>query len=225
MKTIGILGGMGPQATVLLMQKVVDAVPNAQDDADHVPLIVYQNPQVPSRIAALIDGDSDVDPAPVLRNMAQTLINAGSQALAMPCNTAHHYAAEFEGLGVPFISMVDSTAAKLSLRASGGKVVGMLASPAVKLTGTFDAAFKAHQITALWVEEDALLELIQKMKRGHGKKEELQRIADVMVRQGADQLLVACTELSVLTDVLRGYNWVDSLDILVEEIVRFAKSD
>jgi aspartate racemase len=64
MRRVGILGGMGPQATLLLMQKVIDAVP-AVDDADHIPLLVDQNPQVPSRIRRLIEGTGD-DPAPVL---------------------------------------------------------------------------------------------------------------------------------------------------------------
>ncbi|MGB4909635.1 MAG: aspartate racemase, partial [Tabrizicola sp.] len=58
MRRIGILGGMGPQATLLLMQKLIDAVP-AADDADHIPLLVDQNPQVPSRIRRLIEGTGE----------------------------------------------------------------------------------------------------------------------------------------------------------------------
>ncbi len=87
-RTVGILGGMGPEATVLLMQKVIAAVP-ARDDSDHVPLIVDQNSQVPSRIRRLIEGVGE-DPAPVLAAMARRLEAAGAEALAMPCNTAHH---------------------------------------------------------------------------------------------------------------------------------------
>jgi aspartate racemase len=90
MKPVGILGGMGPEATVHLMQMVIDAVA-ARDDADHVPLIVHQNPAVPSRIRRLIDGTGD-DPGPVLAQMARDLAAAGAVALAMPCNTAHAYA-------------------------------------------------------------------------------------------------------------------------------------
>ena len=65
-RTIGILGGMGPEATILLQQKVLAAV-QARDDADHIPLLIDMNPQVPSRIAHLIDGDGP-DPGPVLAN-------------------------------------------------------------------------------------------------------------------------------------------------------------
>ena len=69
MRPVGILGGMGPEATILLMQKclalVTASARDTVDDADHIPLIVHQNPQVPSRIARLIDGHGP-DPAPVL---------------------------------------------------------------------------------------------------------------------------------------------------------------
>ena len=117
MKPVGILGGMGPEATILLMQKVLDAVP-ARDDADHVPLIVHQNPQVPSRIAALIEGTGR-DPMPVLMSMAQDLERAGAQALAMPCNTAHHYAlAVTNATTLPFLNMISLTADHLT-RAGG----------------------------------------------------------------------------------------------------------
>src|SRR5699024_6094263 len=71
LRRVGILGGMGPEATVLLMSRVIAATP-AKDDADHIPLIVDQNPQGPSRIARLIEGIG-ADPAPVLAAMARRL--------------------------------------------------------------------------------------------------------------------------------------------------------
>ena len=105
MRRIGILGGMGPQATLLLMQKLIDAVP-AADDADHIPLLVDQNPQVPSRIRRLIEGTGE-DPAPVLADMARRLVAAGAEALAMPCNTAHHYVPAIRNaVTIPLIDMV-----------------------------------------------------------------------------------------------------------------------
>ncbi|MGL6211639.1 MAG: aspartate/glutamate racemase family protein, partial [Paracoccaceae bacterium] len=136
MRRIGILGGMGPEATVLLMQRLIAAVP-ARDDADHIPLIVDQNPQVPSRIRHLLEGGVD-DPGPVLASMARRLQAAGAEALAMPCNTAHHYApAIWAAVSVPLIDMVAlSVRQALTLAGSGG-TVGILASPAVRKTGLF----------------------------------------------------------------------------------------
>jgi aspartate racemase len=224
MKTTGILGGMGPEATILLMQKLLAAVP-ARDDADHVPVIVHQNPQVPSRIAALIDGAGD-DPAPVLAQMARDLAAAGAQALAMPCNTAHHYAGVVAGAtDLPFLNMVDLTAQHLA--ASGAQRVGMLASPAVRLTGSFDAAFAADGLTPVFPRDDGpVLSVIRAVKSGKpGDEAILSDVADGLRDAGCDHLLIACTELSLMAHAVQGDVPVtDSLDCLTTAIVRFARS-
>lgn len=224
MKPVGILGGMGPEATVLLMQRVLAAVP-ATDDADHVPLIVHQNPQVPSRITALIDG-TGADPAPVLAQMARDLQAAGAQALAMPCNTAHHYAgAVMAASDLPFLNMRDLTAAALA--GQGARHIGMLASPAGRRTGVFDVAFAAHGLTPVWaVDEAAVLRIIRSVKAGQTGTvtDDLRAVGEGLLAQGAEHLLVACTELSLITDALpEGVAWTDSLDCLTGAIVAFAQ--
>jgi aspartate racemase len=113
MKTVGILGGMGPEATVLLMQRLLMAV-GARDDADHIPLIVHKNPAVRSRIKRLIEGRGE-DPGPVLAQMARNLHVAGAEALAMPCNTAHAYAPQIiSATPLPFLDMRAATVAAWS---------------------------------------------------------------------------------------------------------------
>ncbi|MFY9244726.1 MAG: amino acid racemase, partial [Roseicyclus sp.] len=156
MRTVGILGGMGPEATVLLMQKIIAAVP-ARDDADHIPLIVDQNSQVPSRIARLIEG-TGADPAPVLVAMAKRLEGAGAMALAMPCNTAHHYASDIRAaVNIPFLDMVAASArAALAVAGLGGKV-GLLASPAVAKVGLFDGALAALGLEVVHPDDGAAL--------------------------------------------------------------------
>jgi len=226
MKTVGILGGMGPEATILLMQKVMAAVP-ARDDADHVPLLVHQNPQVPSRIKALIEGGGE-DPGPTLARMARDLAAGGAQALAMPCNTAHHYApAVREATGLPFLDMLDLTAAHLT--DAGARRVGMLASPATRLAGVFDAPFAARGLTPVFLGDDAaLLSVIRAVKAGEplaALRPRLRAEAESLLAQGADHLLVACTELSLMTDALptQYRHHTDSLDCLTAAIVAFAR--
>lgn len=221
MKTVGILGGMGPEATILLMQKVLAAVP-AKDDADHIPLIVHQNPAVPSRIKRLIEGGGD-DPGPVLARMAQDLERAGAQGLAMPCNTAHAYAEVItEASHLPFLDMRAATVRHLP----NGRI-GMLASPAVRLTGAFDKAFRGAGLTAVWPDDEVpVLNLIRAVKAGQPAektKPQFQGLASDLMRH-CDHLLVACTELSLLTDSLPEATWTDSLDCLVTDIVAFAMS-
>ncbi len=224
MKPIGIIGGMGPEATILLMQKVLRAV-EARDDADHIPLIVHQNPAVPSRIAALIDGVGD-DPAPVLRQMAQDLQASGATALAMPCNTAHHYAqAVRQASDLPFLDMIAETTEVL--RKSGARRIGMLASPAVRMAKVFDAQFATAGLEAVFLTpDDGLLTVIRAVKAGRvgAAAAMLPLLVEALIDAGADHLLIACTELSMLTQELpETVGWTDSLDCLVARIALEAR--
>jgi len=181
-------------------------------------LIVHQNPQVPSRIKALIEGSGE-DPGPTLARMARDLQAAGAQALAMPCNTAHHYApAVAAATSLPFLNMLELTAA--SLAQQGARRVGMLASPATRLA--------AHGLTPVFLTDDAdLLDIIRAVKAGQGSATlgpRLMAEAGALIAQGADHLLVACTELSLMTGTLPdAVPQTDSLDCLTDAIVAFAQ--
>ena len=225
-RTIGVLGGMGPEATILLMQKVLRAVP-AHDDADHIPLITHQNPCVPSRLAALLDGpekQTAPDPGPVLAQMACDLQAAGAKALAMPCNTAHHFAPMIKAAcPLPLLDMRELSAQALS--AKGAVRVGLLASPAVRLTGVFDAAFAAHDLQAVFPDnDDMILSVIRAIKSGQpGDPATLATQARRLMERGCDHILVACTELSLLAgDLPADIPWSDSLDCLTRAIVAFS---
>lgn len=216
MRTVGILGGMGPEATVLLMQRLLQAV-DARDDADHIPLIVHQNPAVPSRIRRLIEGVGEY-PGPVLAEMARDLQAAGAEALAMPCNTAHAYAPQImAATPLPFIDMRAATVAALPK----GRVA-MLASPAVRITGAFDEHFAAAGITPVWpAEEGPVLALIRRVKMGDTGPEAHEAMAE-LAEVAEAHVLVACTELSLLTKGLER-PFTDSLDCLVGAIRDFAQ--
>ncbi|MEO0382098.1 MAG: amino acid racemase [Pseudomonadota bacterium] len=226
LRTVGVLGGMGPEATLLFMQRVLAAV-SAKDDADHIPLLVDQNPQVPSRIAALIEGKG-TDPTPVLTAMAKRLETAGAQGLVMPCNTAHAYAGVIQtAVGIPFLSMVEATAKAISKLYPNAKV-GMLASPAVNLAAVFDPAFETNGLTPLYAQDqDALLSAIRQLKRDGNDpsaRATTLRMAKALCAQGADVVLVGCSEFSMLTqDIAAQMPVIDSLDVLVSATVTFSQ--
>lgn len=227
MRRVGILGGMGPEATILLMQKVLTAV-TANDDADHIPLVVDQNPQVPSRIRHLIEGQGD-DPGPVLADMARRLVAGGAQALAMPCNTAHHYAPQVRAaVDVPFLDMVQASVDHaVALRPAGGKV-GILASPAVRKVGLFEDALAAQGLSAVYArDDDALLAAIRLIKARGPQPEARAALAEAsadLMARGADVQMIACTEFSLMPDaVAEGTTAFDTLDRLVNEIVAFSR--
>jgi len=225
-RTVGILGGMGPGATILLMQKVIAAVP-AVDDSDHVPLLVDQNPQVPSRIKRLIDGEGE-DPGPVLAMMARRLEGAGAEALAMPCNTAHHYAGAIRGAAsVRFLDMVALSVAHARHLAGEGGTVGILASPAVRRVGLFDAPMAEAGLTPLYAaDEEATLAVIRSVKTDGptaASRQSLRAASEELLGRGAGVQMVACTEFSLIADaVAEGATAFDTLDRLVRAIVAFS---
>ncbi|PZX17002.1 aspartate racemase [Palleronia aestuarii] len=229
MRCVGILGGMGPEATVLLMRRVIDAVP-ARDDADHVPLLVDQNPQVPSRIARLIEGRGE-DPGPVLADMARRLEAAGATALAMPCNTAHHFAPAIRSASsVPFLDMVALSVRRAAEAAPPSGRIGILASPAVRRTALFEPALAAAGLSAVYPsDEDALLAAIREIKSAGPTPTAIAAVRGAsaeLATAGAPLQLVACTEFSLLdAPGAAGARLLDTLDLLVEVIVAHASGD
>ncbi len=228
LRRVGILGGMGPEATVLLMQKIIAAT-RAQDDADHIPLIVDQNPQVPSRIRHLIDGTGE-NPGPVLAAMAVRLQAAGAEALAMPCNTAHHYAGAIRAaVDLPLIDMVALSAAHVCRLAGKGGTVGILASPAVRRTGLFERAFAEAGLTPAYArDEAAMLAAIRQIKAEGATaaaRAALTAASADLLGRGAQVQLIACTEFSLIADAADpAAKAIDTLDILAGGIIAFATS-
>lgn len=226
LRRVGVLGGMGPEATVLLMQKIIAATP-AGDDADHIPLIVDQNPQVPSRIRHLIERTGE-DPGPVLAAMARRLQAAGAEALALPCNTAHHYApAILAAVNVPLIDMVLLSVAQAARLGGAGARIGILASPAVQQVRLFDAPCAKAGLRTLYAKDQAaMLAAIRNIKAqgaNASARATLAQASAELLAEGAKVQIIACTEFSLIADaVAPGTLAFDTLDQLVDGIIAFA---
>lgn len=226
-KTVGVIGGMGPEATVDFLRRVVAKTP-ARDDADHVRILVDNNPKIPSRIAALIEKTGE-DPAPTLIAMAKGLERQGADFLVIPCNTAHWYRpAIADAVGIPVLDMIDLAIARLDALSPRPRRVGMLASPAVRLVGLYAERLAAAGFEAVFPDgagEDAVFAMIRAIKANAVTDTLRARYDDAiggLAAAGADALLVACTELSLLP-APSARPAVDALDALVDETVRLAR--
>jgi aspartate racemase len=224
-RVVGIIGGMGPEATVDLMRRVIAKTP-ANDDQDHVHLLVESNPKIPSRIAHLIDG-TGTDPTPELIRIAVNLQRAGADALAIPCNTAHAYAHSIRrGVSIPLLDMVELTVEQIA-RSRRVARVGLLASSAVLATELYAKAFANHGIAIVHPDrQDEVMALIKAVKRGDtgaSVQAALGRLA-LDLAGGADALLIGCSELSVISAGITA-PFVDSLDVQAQAIVNFANLD
>lgn len=227
-KIVGILGGMGPEATVDLMQRIIRLTP-AQDDCDHIRCIVDNNPKVPSRIRAIIEGDGE-DPCPAMADMGRRLETFGADFLAIACNTAHYYYdAVQDAVSIPVIHIIEQVTVHLKKHFPNESRIGILASPAVAMTRLYTKVFEKHGLTDIWPDiqdQDALLEkVIKAVKRGNTGprvRQTYRNIAQALAQKGVKVAVVACTELSALDEKLV-IEAVDAAEVLAFEIVAMVK--
>ena len=222
MRTCGILGGMGPEATIDLMRRIV-AHTRAQDDADHVHCLVDNNPQVPSRIKVLLEGGT-VSPGPCMAAMGRGLEAQGADFLCIACNTAHNWRDEVaRAVNIPVLDMIALAAAEAARRAPKARA-GILASPAGRLTGLYEAPCRGQGLEPVFAdeaEEARLLGVIRAIKAGRtgdDVRADLKRVVENVLNKGAGVLIAACTELGVI-GVEAPVPVVDAADALAAAIV------
>lgn len=226
--TVGVLGGMGPDATVDLLQRIIDLTP-ARDDADHIHVLVDNNPKVPSRIAAIIEGTGP-SPAPAIIRMAQGLEAQGADFLVMPCNTAHHYHAQVAAaVDIPFLNLPALVAGYLSNQPSTFQRVGVLGSSALQLIHLYESHLQAAGMQACYPgagSQAGLMDLIRAVKRGSVNDALIAELSAAVLdleNQQVDVFLVACTELSVIAkDLQASLPIFDAADILARAVVERA---
>lgn len=222
-KVVGIIGGMGPDATVDLMQKVINSTP-AEDDSDHVHMVVDNNPKIPSRIKSLIEKDG-ASPLTTIVNMAQKLERYGSDFLVMPCNTAHYFYDDIQNsINIPLLSMVGEAIHK-TLSYSNIKNVAILASNAVHDLNIYENSFSSYNINVVVPElshQDNLMQTIKTIKMGIKDFSTLKSIQDCVnsVESQSDAILVACTEISLFTSSLKcSVPLIDVAQVLADTII------
>ena len=230
-KTIGIIGGMGPEATIDLMKRIVKETP-ALDDVDHIRLVVDNNPKVPSRIKALIEKTGE-SPLNCLQEMARKLEQWGVDYIAIPCNTAHFYHEGIQSaVKTPVLDMIGLSVDVIADDQKRIEKVGILASSAVINLELYKKRFAAKSIDLLAPQNDLqeeVMNTIRSIKAGRYGRQcagNLQKVADQLIDEGAQALLVACTELSIIADQLDTHvTCYDSSQILAETIVKIAKEN
>lgn len=201
-KVAGVLGGMGPAATIDFMNKVIASTP-ARRDQDHIRMLVEHNPKVPSR-----QNTSDADDTIIrsqLADMALRLEAAGADFLVMVCNTAHGWLDEARrAVSIPFFSIVDVTVEALRERHPEVSAVAIMATPACTRGGLYQAALADAGITAVVPDDEALVSLmtlIDRVKAGDQGTAVSEAMADVatrLVADGADAVLAGCTEIPLV---------------------------
>ncbi len=226
-QTIGILGGMGPDATITLFHRIV-AHTRAKKDQDHFHVIVDSNPAIPDRTKALLEKGSS--PVPLVAAAAHRLQEAGADIIGMPCNTAHAFFLEItREIKITFVNMVELAQREADRYAKKtGSPCYLFATGGTVNTGIFQGLK-----TPAEKEQERIQSLIYDVKAGASLKEKQKVLLNLIDDLGEKEcgVVLGCTELSFLfrppynPPIKHGTgNIIDPLDLLARELIRKACS-
>jgi len=227
-KIIGILGGMGPEATIDLFYKIIKSTP-AEKDQDHLRLIIDNNPKIPDRTAAILRKGKD--PLPALRETAQNIERAGADFIIIPCNTAHYFLPSIqESVKIPILNMIEETAKETRKKISPIQKVGLLASIGIYKTKIYHQHFKKFKIEIISPEEkdkEKVLKVIYAVKAGNLSEEikkNILKIAQKLIDRGAEAIITGCTEIPlILKEGDVSVPIIDPTQVLAKAAVQKAK--
>lgn len=221
----GVLGGMGPLATVDFLHKLVLATP-ASRDQEHIPTLIWNVPQIPDRQHYL--AGHGTSPLPAMLEGISRLNAAGATRIVIPCNTAHIWYDELAAASAaPIIHIVDATLDSLNL--ASGAVVGLIATAA-----TLQARLYQHKLATRGIEyivpEESLVTRLFTPGCYAVKRNQLQQggqvlaeLGQALLDQGAERLVLACTEVPVALAAIQSpllQVSVDPAEALVQAVIR-----
>ncbi|MFB0488196.1 aspartate racemase [Methylobacterium sp. OAE515] len=198
---LGVLGGMGPMATVDFLAKLVRATPAGRDQ-DHIPTLVCSAVDIPDRADAILG--TGPDPLPAMRAALARLEAGGATRIAIPCNTAHHWHAALQaGTGLPILHIVDAVAETLARTGIGtGGRIGLLATDGTLRAGLYRErlALRGVACRAPGPEDQAAVAAAIRLMKAH-RVAEARPLLEAQVRAlaeaGCDRVVMACTEIPI----------------------------
>lgn len=204
---LGILGGMGPLAGADMLKKIT-LLTEAERDQDHFRIISYSDPTIPDRSAAIMN-EAMPSPLPGLKKGLQFLERSGATFAVMACNSAHHwYDCLSNSVGIPILHIADAVVEDLELQgAVKGETVGVLGTEGTIRSGFYDEVLlkNGYKSIALTTEEMRrfLVPAIASVKSGKPEngKENILSAIDLMRKNGANWIILACTELPLAVDM------------------------
>ena len=204
-KTIGILGGMGPEVTAYFYDQIVKQT-KAQTDQEHIKVLIYSNPKIPPRTDAILK--LGPNPTPLLVEGFQRLKDAGVDFVVMPCVTAHYFYPEVKDqVDIPFISLLDEGVKWAKNEVPQLRKAGLVASTGTLESQLFHDVFSKAGVKIIHPEEDEQNKVMDAIFGPEGikagftsgfPKETLVSIVKVLIARGADAIIAGCTEVPLV---------------------------
>lgn len=224
-KTIGIIGGMGPMATVDLYRKIVDYTA-ASKDSEHIHVYIDSNTDIPDRTEAILHGGKD--PVPEMVGSAIRLECMGADFLLIPCNTAHYFYDKISAMvHIPILNMLEETA--LEVKRQNINCIGLLATDGTIESGVYNRVFEKHGINVLHpgsAGQKNVMDLIYKGVKAGNKSIDLSGFYDTLEelnQKGAQTLILGCTELPIAFEIYNiKYKNIDPTAVLARRAITLA---
>lgn len=224
-RTIGILGGMGPEATARLFERIIALSP-AQQDQEHLPVQICNLPQIPDRTAAIAGrGES---PVPLAGQGLQMLAASGAEFIAIPCNSIHHFFAELQAaVQVPLLHLIEEVRRAARQRWPHAPRLGLLATNGMMQSGVYQKLF-AQVHCEIMVPEPArqkeVMAAIYAIKAGQRSFRAALAAGRDLIERRAAGVILGCTEFSLVQHYLAAdFPVLDSVEVLAQACVDIAK--
>jgi len=209
-KILGVVGGVGPSATVDFMDKIIRNTP-ATRDQDHIRMIVDHDPTIPDRTAYLLG--EGIDPTASILAACKRLEAYGADLIAIPCNTAHAFIEPIQrDLTTPIINMLLETAQYIEDHHGGVNTIGLLATSGTLKSRIYHDLIEQTGLEVVVpdkIHQDLVMNAIYGVKAGSTEGtnlEEFQLALAHLINAGAELVILACTELPLLSA------WIDMND-------------
>lgn len=221
-KTLGIIGGVGPLATMFIGEMIVRRT-RASKDQEHVHTIIDNDTTIPDRTAYILDNTNE-NPVPYLVNDAVKLANAGADLICIPCNTAHTFYDELQlASPVPVLHMIRETAKRAACL--GAKRVGILATDGTLASAVYQKALLEEGIEPVIpdkaIQKEVMSVIYDYVKAGREVSPfRWNVIEQAMLQLQCDKIILGCTELSIVNkDLKLNERYIDSLMVLAESAI------
>lgn len=221
-KILGIVGGVGPLATMFIGEMIVRRT-KAATDQEHIHSIITNNTSIPDRTAYILDRSNE-DPIPVMVSDIQKLTSIGAEIIIVPCNTAHTFYNDLQkGSPVPVIHMIRETMKRAS--EEGAKKIGILATTGTITSAVYQQAAKEFGLQAVLPDEEiqgkVMSIIYDNVKAGKPADEKTWSAIDSFMKsRSCDRVVLGCTELSIVKKEMDLADfYLDSLIVLAETAI------
>ncbi|EOO25856.1 aspartate racemase [Bacillus cereus VD133] len=226
----GILGGLGPLATLNFMQALIEKTA-ANNDQEHLNCITFQHASIPDRTAFILK-KSNVNPYPYLKEDVKKLEQMGVDFIVMPCNTAHYFYDKLQSeTSVPIINMIEETVIYIKRNYPLLKKIGILATEGTIHSNLYKDVIETNGLivipTPIQIQENTNFLIYNQIKKNKVFDKDLYiKIVNQMMSLGCDAIILGCTELSIMNSTMKSISLpiplIDAQQVLVEQTIKLA---